>query len=144
MVKEIEDYLPSLQGSGYQVTSPKDEAYNCIAWAAQETQRWWWPSPSGEAFWTEDVPREESVPSFEQALGTLGYEVCLSEEMEEGFEKIALFADAAGLPTHAARQLPSGRWSSKLGEREDIEHNLHDLSGEEYGSVVRVMRPRRN
>jgi hypothetical protein len=35
-------------------------------------------------------------------------------------------------PTHAARQLPSGRWTSKLVLREDIEHDLHALSGEAY------------
>ena len=25
--------------------------------------------------------------------------------------------------THAARQLPSGKWTSKLGDADDIEHN---------------------
>jgi len=41
---------------------------------------------------------------------------------------------------HAARQLPEGRWTSKLGELEDIEHALHDLTGTVYGSVVLVMK----
>jgi hypothetical protein len=46
-------------------------------------------------------------------------------------------------PLYAARQLPNGRWTSKLGEWEDIEHALHDLTGMVYGSVVLVMkRPR--
>ena len=43
-------------------------------------------------------------------------------------------------PKHAARQLPSGRWTSKLGFLEDIEHALHDLEGTEYGAVVLVMK----
>ncbi|MCI0637958.1 MAG: hypothetical protein L0Y72_23715 [Gemmataceae bacterium] len=40
------------------------------------------------------------------------------------------------MPTHAARQLPTGRWSSKLGPSEDIEHDLHALEGEIYGTIA--------
>lgn len=50
-----------------------------------------------------------------------------------------LFADLAGMPTHAARQLHSGAWTSKLGNAEDIEHELHALEGEIYGTVVVIM-----
>ena len=60
--------------------------------------------------------------------------------MEPGFEKIALFATDQAVPLHAARQLASGRWTSKLGEREDIEHALRDLEGEIYGTVVLIMK----
>jgi hypothetical protein len=41
---------------------------------------------------------------------------------------------------HAARQLPGGRWTSKLGNREDIEHDLNAVSGEAYGTVVMVLK----
>ena len=38
------------------------------------------------------------------------------DDIERGFEKIALFADSATLaPRHAAHQIPDGRWESKLG-----------------------------
>jgi hypothetical protein len=58
-------------------------------------------------------------------------------------EKIAIFADATGSPTHAARQLTSGRWTSKLGEAEDIEHELRAIEGDIYGTVVAILkRPR--
>lgn len=66
--------------------------------------------------------------------------MCAGEELETGFEKVALFADADGFATHAARQLNNGRWTSKLGELEDIEHALRDLEGVEYGTVVLVMK----
>jgi hypothetical protein len=56
--------------------------------------------------------------------------------METGWEKVALFAHEDGTPTHAARQLASGRWTSKLGELEDIEHELEAVEGAAYGSVV--------
>jgi hypothetical protein len=44
------------------------------------------------------------------------------------------------LSSFARHGLPNGRWTSKLGEREDIEHSLHDLTGMVYGSVVLVLK----
>jgi hypothetical protein len=45
------------------------------------------------------------------------------------------------LYTHAARQLPNGKWTSKLGKGEDIEHDTpDDVSGGIYGEVVEIMR----
>jgi hypothetical protein len=34
MVMGLEDIFPGLRTTAYQVTSPKDSIYNCIAWAA--------------------------------------------------------------------------------------------------------------
>lgn len=43
--------------------------------------------------------------------------------------------------THAARQLPSGQWTSKLGKSEDIQHeSAEDVSGGVYGEVVEFMK----
>ena len=52
----------------------------------------------------------------------------------------ALFADAADRPTHAAKQLPNGRWTSKLGRSQDVEHTLEGLEGSAYGRARLVMR----
>jgi hypothetical protein len=82
---------------------------------------------------------EESVDAFEAAFATLDYAPYADEGVESEFERIALFAKS-GVPTHAARQLPSGRWASKLGMREDIEHDLHALEGDLYGNVVRLLK----
>lgn len=65
--------------------------------------------------------------------------------MEEGYEKVALFArhDDEGriAPTHAAKQLADGRWTSKLGALEDIEHmEPEDVNGPLYGTPIRFMR----
>jgi hypothetical protein len=70
----------------------------------------------------------------------LGYVECTEEALETGFEKMATFADAGLLTRHVARQLSTGRWTSKLGELEDIEHDLRALEGSEYGSVVLLMK----
>ncbi len=142
MVREIEQIFPGLRGRNYQVTSPRDDAYNCIAWAAGDTADWWWPDEGGRpksSRWPAGVPRVLTLEAFREAFATLGYAVCEREEAEPGFEKIALFA-LTGMPKHAARQLPNGRWTSKLGPMEDIEHELHDLTGMVYGSVVLVMK----
>jgi hypothetical protein len=85
-------------------------------------------------------PRELTSEAFRHAFATLGYSHCQGEEPEPGYEKVALFADADGNPTHAARQLSTGQWTSKLGKAEDIEHRLHDLEGEVYGRVVWIVK----
>jgi hypothetical protein len=114
--------------------------YNCIAWAAGDEQAWWWPDPGQNRYWPPGVARLETLAGFTDAFASLGYVVCLDEGWEPGFEKIALFADGQGVPTHAARQVAAERWTSKLGELEDIEHSLHDLEGAVYGSVVQIMK----
>lgn len=132
--------FPRLQSAYFQVTSPRADVYNCIAWAAGDTTNWWWPDEPDKAHWPDGVARAETLEAFREAFATLGYVVCEGAELAPGFEKVALFADAKGVPKHAARQLPGGRWTSKLGLLEDIEHALHDLTGTAYGSVVLVMR----
>jgi hypothetical protein len=139
MVTAIESVFPRLRGTSWHVSSAPDDRYNCIAWAAQATTDWWWPVGSGNIYWPEGVPRAVTLEAFRAVFATLGYAVCAGDEMEPGFEKIALFADQ-GTPKHAARQLPDGHWTSKLGKLEDIEHALHDLEGILYGSVVLVMK----
>ena len=136
----LEDIFPRLRGSGYLIDSPQDPAYNCIAHAAADKNSRWWPDVAGEDTWPEGVPREETREAFVAAFATLGYTVCAGEEREPGFEKVALFADAQGVPTHAARQLESTSWTSKLGGLEDIRHALHDREGTTYGSVLLILK----
>src|SRR5438045_6954499 len=119
MVRPLEEVFPGLTGGGYQVTSPRDGDYNCIAWAAGDTHTWWWPAQAvGREYWPPGVPRERTRDAFVAVFASLGYRLCEGEVWEAGYEKIALFADQDGRPTHAARQLPNGRWSSKLGKAE--------------------------
>lgn len=134
-----EDVFPGLRGQSYQVKSPRDQSYNCIAFAAGDDRKWWWPDATGEDHWPSGVARVETIDAFQDAFATLGYVVCDNDQLESGYEKIALFA-VADVPKHASRQLPSGRWGSKLGPSEDIEHALHDLSGTVYGAVTVVMK----
>ena len=139
------ELFPRLLERGYDLTSPETPFYNCIAWAAGETARWWWPDPNDQYYWPPGMPRKEALQAFVLLFEELGYAVCEDEKLEEAFEKIAIYVnDSTGKPTHAARQLASGRWTSKLGSLEDIEHDLKGATGVYYGSVAVIMkRPRK-
>ena len=81
------------------------------------------------------------LPAYVAAFDTLGYEPCDDGSLEEGFEKVAIYESPSGYVMHVARQLHTGRWTSKLGQLEDIEHAGPDeLEGREYGRVVQYMR----
>ena len=122
------------------VTSPITPTYNCIAWAAGDTRRFWWPQD--QVYWPPGAVREETIDAFVHAFATLGYSVCDTAEREDGIEKVAIYA-IGDEPKHAARQLESGTWTSKLGCDVDIEHPLDGVAGDVYGHVVRVLqRPR--
>jgi hypothetical protein len=135
----LEGAFPGLRGQPYQITSPNDHRYNCIEYAAGDLRNWWWPDASGEDTWPDGVARIETIDAFRDAFARLGYAACDHDQLEPSFEKIAFFA-LAGAPKHAARQLPNGRWTSKLGQDVDIEHALYDLTGTVYGLVVLIMK----
>jgi hypothetical protein len=137
----LERYFPNLQSHPYQISSPADHRYNCIAWAAGDQTRWWWPDALDLGYWPTGAPRDETLDSFVRAFELLGFTVCDGTELEVGFEKIALYAKT-GRPTHVARQLGNGLWTSKLGTLEDIQHTLDGLEGELYGLVVQIFRRR--
>lgn len=142
--EQIVAWFPRLRVIPYKLTSPAVREYNCIAWAAGDTQNFWWPQ---FGHWPDGVPRELTVDAFVQAYQVIGYAKCGDGLLEPGYEKIALYVDEAGHPTHAARQLPSGAWTSKLGKWWDIEHTLPGLEGatsllggNAYGTVKQFLR----
>jgi hypothetical protein len=138
---QIEEEFPGLGRDGYQITSPEDPTYNCIAWAAEEADAWWWPDPLGTGYWPIGAPRAETLSAFEAAYRLIGYSRCDDGSLEPGFEKVAVFAGTDQGPTHAARQLPTGAWTSKLGSLEDVTHlTLLALGGESYGSPVLFLK----
>ena len=80
-----------------------------------------------------------TLEAFCEAFATIGYERCFDDGFEPAFEKVAIFVDQSGVPSHAARQLPTGKRTSKLGRMEDIEHELRALEGGAYGSVAHAL-----
>ena len=131
--------FPRLTAENHEVTSASDVGYNCVAWAAGDATRWWQPG----FFWPLDVPRHEcGIGALEAVFLELGFEECPDGTREPGFEKVALYGSGL-LYTHAARQLPDGSWTSKLGKAQDIRHDSpDDIAGGLYGEVIEFMRRR--
>ena len=146
MVSEIEARIfltqkfPSLTLTPFEVTSECDDFYNCIAWAANDNKNWWWPDPFGD--WPAGCPRAETLIAFRKAFETLGYAPSNYSDEWDQFEYIAIYLRGSK-PSHAARQLDNGRWTSKVGPVWDISHELVGLNGAEYGNPNLFMkRPR--
>jgi hypothetical protein len=139
----IDSAFPNLLSTGYRITSPATIDYNCIAWAAEDAQSWWWPDPFHQYYWPPAIPRNESIEAFVALFESFGYRICQDSDYEEGFEKVAIYVGGNAKVTHASRQLDSGVWTSKLGKLEDIEHSFDGVSGAIYGSVAVLMQRRK-
>jgi len=133
--------FPRLTAANHRITSPPTTDYNCIAWAAEDTGHWWQPG----VYWpTSAAPDDYGIGILEQAFGAIGYADCGDDSpLEAGFEKVALYGSGA-FYTHAAKQLPTGMWTSKLGRDVDIEHDTpDDVAGGIYGEVMQIMKRHR-
>lgn len=133
----LEAHFPRLKQTGYRLTSPESPDYNCFAWAAGDDQRCWDPF---SYYWPDGISREHSLATFIKVYESLGYQICDNDKLEVGYEKVAIFVDDKGLPTHACKQLDSSLWTSKLGKHKDIEHKLSGLVGIEYGKVAKILK----
>ena len=148
---EPREFFPGLALVAHQITSPQDSQYNCIAWAANDTSRWWepvaWISPGmgqiplSPYYWPSGLPLGDySTANYVRAFETIGYEVCASGELDSDHEKIAIYSKD-GRGSHAARQRVDGVWLSKLGRNVDIEHATPEaLEGDQYGQVEILMQ----
>ena len=137
----IDPDFPRLTAKNHRSTSPSNKIYNCIAWAAGNIDDWWQPG----VFWPIPAGRDDcGIRILEEVFSSLGYEDCgMDFSLESGTEKVAIYGYMLEY-THAARQLPNGKWTSKLGRGEDIEHDTpDDVSGGIYGEVVQIMRRKR-
>lgn len=143
----VSSVFEQIKSSDFQCQSDRDIRYNCIAWAAGRTDKFWWPLDERGYWWPEGLRKEgigeETVENFIEAFATQGYKVCRNGRLSRRYEKIVLYVNSNGNPTHAARLLQNGIWSSKLGEDEDIEHkNLECLEGRGYGKAHTFLKRR--
>lgn len=149
----IANLFENLAGTGFHAindctsdrTIDQPVHYNCIAWAAGSDSEWWWPWDLPGYHWPPGLPKErpafETLQNFVNAFKTKGYEECENGEFEPGYEKVAIFVNNRNTPTHAARSLPDGGWTSKLGEGEDIRHaTLFAIEGRLYGHAAAYLR----
>lgn len=138
--------FPNLTDNNNSVVSPRSRLYNCFAWACGvDTLRYAPNDP--DLRWPDNLPEvDDDLDAMEALFASMGYQRCDSADLEPATEKIAIYTYADGELAHAARQVESGRWASKMGlQSEDIEHDsLEDVAGENaYGSPAIIMsRPR--
>jgi hypothetical protein len=71
----------------------------------------------------------------------VGFVICSDSAVELGFEKVAVYAIGPMEYTHTARQMPSGKWTSKLGVDVLIEHDTaEDVAEGAYGTLSQFMK----
>ena len=126
----------------FKITSPKDQKYNCIAWANQHSDIWWWPYPSLDGVCEWPIPDHNSHESTLIALfESRGFILCDDWQFDKAFVKVALYVDNTGDFTHAARQDRAGLWKSKLGPSFDIVHGSpQSIENQTYGSAKHFMK----
>jgi len=129
------DSFPKITTSNCRCTSPATNDYNCIAWAYGKDNVWCEPG----LFWPISC-HEYTIEAYMELFSSIGYMCCEDASYEEGFQKVALYIKDEK-PTHAARQLATGKWTSKLGSDIDIEHDYPEvLDGPAYGAASIFMR----
>lgn len=127
-------------GDNYEVMAPATVTYNCIGWSIGNSRSWVWPRSAGQPVTLSDFDALYRYYGFYRIAG-------LDFTKQPGLEKVVLFAlrkeDGATDPTHAARQLADGSWSSKLGSLPLIRHiKPEDVGGPTYGEPYAVyVRP---
>ena len=141
---EVESHFPKLKRRPYVITSSKSPIYNCTALDAGEIHQWWeydaTTSLGVQTYWPPGFPPGDTVADVSNVFqAVFHYGPTTDRRARPGFEKVALYGYEDGGFAHIARQLRSGRWSSKLCELYDLEHALSDLEGRVYGRVAAIL-----
>lgn len=159
MVKDIaaanywlKQWFPHLNRKNalFRVTSPRDESYNCIAWAMGLNDRWvdtdeasghWWPVKYS------DVSSQKSKEGLIRAFQTMGFKECDNDNTEKHFDKVALYYNPITNEwTHAARVISPNEYHSKAGKAWDFHHGPGDALTNinspsiSYGNVYTFMK----
>lgn len=137
LTARLRKLFPDLSPNEWAVTSSAAWWYNCMAWSVGDTARWWDHQFGNQ--WPENTPRSPNLDAYVAAFEAMGYIAGSDASLEDGVEKIALYADANGLWTHVTKQLPDGSWSSKLGKLEDIRHDELEALSSQYGDVAEIL-----
>jgi len=144
-------FFQNLTKENHRWNSEAVDTYNCIAFAAGDSTQPWWPFYGN--YWPLPFPPEEesdSLEAFVEGFLELDYKVCENGNLEDGYEKVALYGfkrEAETTIKHAAIQFSNGEWGSKMGgdKSPDIVHSTPEaVVGLRYGKILQFLkRPRR-
>jgi hypothetical protein len=137
-MKELHQFFPNSISEPFIKTSQDTISYNCIAWAYEDSTKCYWPD--GIYFWPDDIPCIATLDNFILLFRKIGYEVCDNGDLENDYEKVAIYCNNFNEPKHAARQLEDGFWTSKLGPYIDVSHTISGMSNGVYGNVEVYMK----
>jgi hypothetical protein len=144
--------FPKLAHSTWKIRGGPMGRYNCIAWAAGDTKRHWWPGVAPQSFWPNGDPTP-TLNNFIQAYSTLGYAPCnMDSSNDPSIKKITIYTKSnmamrLDEVQHASLQRITGVWSSKLGPWELVDHEFDAVAGHvncEYGDIVQMMSRKRS
>jgi hypothetical protein len=142
---ELEEDCPGLRESPYEIKSPRDPRYNCIAYAVGDLNNFWDDLGVPDHvrvngyYWPPGAPTADTVAGWVNIFELHGYSETNDSSLESEYEKVAIYGSDIGAE-HVARQKASGIWVSKMGKGVDIEHTLDGLEGDFPGSVIKIMR----
>ena len=95
----MEAKFPKLHAGNYQICSPKNPRYNCIAYANGD-ERHWWEHPTdagygGRYYWPPNIAN--TLEGWAAIFVAQGYETTNNYGIEAGFEKVAIYVDLVDL-----------------------------------------------
>jgi hypothetical protein len=137
---ELEQDCPALTTTPYEIKSPRDPQYNCVAFAIGDVNHFWYDIDISGYYWPPGAPSADTLSGWIAVFQLHGYEDTDDDSLEVEYEKIAIYTTADG-PEHVARQTASAMWASKIGKGADIEHSsLSALEGTLLGKVTKIMK----
>ena len=91
--------FPNLYTEGFEIAEEPSGQYNCIAYAAEDTTKWWWPD--GINYWPPKATLDTRTQSLMEVLAELGYEQCDASDPEDSYQKVALYEVQGDLSTRS-------------------------------------------
>lgn len=103
---DLDAEFPGLRDTEYEIKSPRDSSYNCIAFAVGDTSNFWYDAGVSGYYWPPGTPSADTLNGWVKVFADHGYRETSDDRFEAEYEKIAIYATHEALE-HVARQKAS-------------------------------------
>lgn len=79
---ELEEDFPGLLAAPYEITSPRDPKYNCIAFAVGDTTQWWYDAGVTGYYWPTGTPSADTLEGWVKVFIDHGYRATDDDKLE--------------------------------------------------------------